>query len=44
MHIAINDNTSLREIQEIFTTFYPDLKIEFYDKVHKKYETSCGKS
>ena len=40
MHIEINDKTSLREVQEIFSTFYPYLKLEFYDKPHKKYEAS----
>jgi len=40
MHIEINDNTTLREIQEVFAAFYPYLKIEFYSKRHKKYEES----
>ena len=40
MHIEINDNTSLREIQEVFSRFYPYLKIVFYSKHHKKYEPS----
>ena len=41
MHIEINDNTVLRDIQETFSDFYPYLKIEFYNKPHKKYETSA---
>ena len=40
MHIEINDNTTLRYIQEIFSDYYPYLQIEFYNKAHKKYETS----
>jgi len=40
MHIEINDNTPLREIKEVFSNFYPFLKIEFYRKGHKKYEAS----
>jgi glycerol-3-phosphate O-acyltransferase len=40
MHIEINDNTSMREIQEVFSEFYPYLKIEFYRKKNKKYEAS----
>jgi hypothetical protein len=40
MHIEINDNTALCEIQEVFSAFYPYLKIEFYSKRHKKYEAS----
>lgn len=40
MHIEINDNTGLRQIQEVFSAFYPFLKLEFYDKPHKKYEAS----
>lgn len=40
MYIEINDNTTLREIQETFSDFYPWLQIEFYSKSHKKYEGS----
>lgn len=40
MHIEINDNTTLRYIQETFSDYYPYLQIEFYNKAHKKYETS----
>ena len=40
MHIDINDNTSLLEIQEVFSRFYPYLKLEFYSRRHKKYEPS----
>ena len=44
MHIEINDSISLREIQEVFSDFYPYLKIEFYSKRHKKYEASSEAS
>lgn len=40
MYIEINDNTKLRNIQEVFSNFYPYLKMEFYKKPHKKYEAS----
>jgi len=40
MYIGINDKTSLREIQEAFSAFYPYLKLEFYSKRHGKYESS----
>jgi hypothetical protein len=40
MHIEINDNTSLCEIKEVFSDFYPYLKIEFYKHPHKKYQES----
>lgn len=40
MHIEINDKTPLRQIQQVFSDFYPYLKIEFYRRPHKKYEGS----
>jgi len=40
MYLEINDNTSLREIEETFSNYYPYLKIEFFYKSHKKYEAS----
>lgn len=40
MHIEINDNTSLREIQGVFSKFYPYLQVKFYSKRHRKYESS----
>lgn len=40
MHIDITDNTSLREIQLVFSNFYPYLYIEFYRKPHREYEAS----
>lgn len=38
MHIEIDDNTTLLEIQEVFSNFYPYLRIGVYKKPHKKYE------
>ena len=43
MHIEINDNTRLKEIQKVFSDFYPYLRIEFYRRSHKKYEASAEK-
>jgi len=43
MHIEINDNTSLRDIQLVFSNFYPFLRIEFYHNPHKIYEASSEK-
>ena len=43
MYIEINDNTTLREIQQVFNNFYPYLQINFYRKAHKKYEASSDK-
>ncbi|HSQ43828.1 MAG TPA: hypothetical protein VLM16_02455 [Ginsengibacter sp.] len=40
MHIEINDRTLLKDIQNVFSDFYPFLKIEFYNTRHKKYEGS----
>ena len=40
MYIEINDNTKFKEIQEVFSDFYPFLLIEFYTKKHIKYESS----
>lgn len=40
MHIEINDKTLLKDIQDVFSDFYPYLKIEFYNTRHRKYESS----
>ena len=42
MHLEINDNTTLREIEETFSNYYPYLKIGFFSQPHKKYEGSSG--
>jgi hypothetical protein len=41
MHIEINDNTTIREIQDTFSDYFPNLQIRFYDTPHKKYEASA---
>lgn len=40
MHIGINDNTMLHDIQDVFSDYYPYLQIEFYRKSHKAFEAS----
>lgn len=40
MHLEINDNTLLENVQHAFTNFYPYLTIEFYKGHHHIYETS----
>jgi glycerol-3-phosphate O-acyltransferase len=40
MYIEINDQTTLKDIQQAFSNFYPYLKLEFYRSPHKKYEPS----
>lgn len=43
MYIEINDNTTIREIQQAFANFYPFLQLEFFHYPHKKYEASAEK-
>ncbi len=40
MHLEINDNTRLGEIQKIFSDHYAWLSLAFYHDRHKKYESS----
>lgn len=40
MHIEINDNTTIKQIQQTFSNYYPCLRLEFYRKAHKKYKAS----
>ena len=40
MHLEINDNTILENLQHTFTNFYPYLTIEFYRGQHHRYEAS----
>jgi hypothetical protein len=40
MRIEINYKTTLRNLQESFSNNFPFLKIEFYNKVKRKYEAS----
>ena len=43
MHIQLNDNTTLQQIKDVFSDYYPYLRIEFYRKPHKMFETSQEK-
>jgi hypothetical protein len=40
MHIAINDQTTIAEIEKAFSNFYPYLEIHFYKRRHISYEHS----
>ena len=40
MHLEINDNTRLIDIQQTFSNFYPYLSICFYKGHHEIYESS----
>ena len=40
MHIHIHDNLTLAEIQEVFSNYYPYLKLEFFNVPHKPFESS----
>ncbi len=40
MHIEINDQTRLGEIQDVFADFYPYLQLRFYRRQHGLYEAS----
>jgi glycerol-3-phosphate O-acyltransferase len=43
MHIEINNNATLRHIQDVFVDYYPYLQLEFYKQPHKKYEAAKEK-
>jgi hypothetical protein len=43
MHIHIHDKTTLREIQDVFTTYYPYLQLRFYKQPHQHFEISSDK-
>jgi len=40
MHIHIHDQTSLKDIEDVFSAYYPFLQLRFYKKPHKHFETS----
>ena len=40
MHIQLHDNITLKEIKNVFSDYYPFLKLEFYSKPHLLYESS----
>src|SRR5690349_8685616 len=42
MFLEINDQSTIKEIQHRFSEEFPFLKIEFYNKAHKKGEGSLG--
>ena len=43
MHIQIHDKTKLNDIQDVFTTYYPFLRLRFYKHPHKHFEISLEK-
>ena len=40
MHIEINDHTQLSEIASVFNSYYPFLKLAFYQGKHEVYQSS----
>lgn len=40
MNIEINDNTTFKEIHDVFNNYYTYLQINFYRKRHKRDEVS----
>jgi len=42
-YIIINPETTISKIQELFSSYYPNLKIEFYKKWHESGEGSPDK-
>lgn len=40
MHIQLHDTITLKEIKNVFSNYYPHLKLEFYSKTHLLYESS----
>lgn len=40
MHIHIHDHITLVEIQEVFSNYYPYLKLEFFSESHKPFAYS----
>jgi hypothetical protein len=40
MHIQLHDDITLKEIKNVFSNYYPHLKLEFYSKTHLLYESS----
>jgi hypothetical protein len=43
MHIHIHDQTSVKEIQDVFAVYYPFLRLNFYKKPHKHFEANPEK-
>lgn len=40
MHIKIHDDITLQQIKDVFSTYYPYLKLEFFPKPHQIFEAS----
>ena len=40
MHIHIHDETTLHEIRQVFSDYYPFLKLEFYKTPHRAFAAS----
>jgi len=43
MHIHIHDKTTLKEIQDIFSSYYPHLRLRFYKQPHQHFQISSEK-
>lgn len=43
MHIHIHDKTTLGEIQNVFATYYPYLRLRFYSHPHQHFQISSEK-
>jgi hypothetical protein len=43
MHIHIHDKTTLGEIQNVFGTYYPYLRLRFYKHPHQHFQISSEK-
>jgi hypothetical protein len=43
MHIHIHDKTTLKEIQDIFSSYYPYLRLRFYKQPHQHFQISSEK-
>jgi hypothetical protein len=43
MHIHIHDKTTLGEIQDVFSTYYPHLRLRFYKHPHLHFQISSEK-
>ena len=40
MHIDINNTITVKEVEDVFSNYFPYLRIEFYHHPHKKYRPS----
>ena len=44
MHIKIHDDITLQQIKDVFASYYPFLKLEFFSKPHQIFESSEEKT